>query len=87
MARAYLGCFYQFVLTVLKRYVLIQGMNIVEEVIDWYGGVKKVQERFEYTEPMAVYNWRRRGLPQDKIADIYIDTGIPLERLKEKPNP
>lgn len=56
-------------------------MDIVQEVIDAYGGIKAVQEAFGYTEPMAVYNWRRRGIPRDKIEAVHKKTGIPVERL------
>lgn len=56
--------------------------QVVEEVIAAYGGVKSTQERFGYSEPMAVYNWRSRGIPVSLLADIYADTGIPLDRLK-----
>lgn len=56
-------------------------MDIVNEVIAAYGGVAAVQKRFGYSKPMAVYNWRSRGLPKDKLAEIHLDTGIPLDRL------
>lgn len=56
--------------------------EIANEVIDAYGGVDKVQARFSYKSPMGVYLWRRRGIPRSLIADIHLDTGIPLERLK-----
>ena len=56
--------------------------EIVEEVIAAYGGVAETQKRLGYKHPMAVYNWRVRGLPQKLIADIYQDTKIPIERLK-----
>lgn len=57
-------------------------MDIVDEVITAYGGVKAVQERFGYSKPMAVYNWRSRGIPRDKVADIHVDTGIDIPRLQ-----
>ena len=56
--------------------------EIVEEIIAAYGGVRGVQLRFGYTQPMAVYNWRSRGVPKSLIADIHIDTGIPIPRLR-----
>ncbi len=56
--------------------------EIVDEVIDAYGGVDKVQKRFNYSEPMGVYNWRSRGLPKSLIAEIHIDTGIDIQRLQ-----
>lgn len=56
--------------------------EIVEEVIAAYGDVKATQARFGYKDPMAIYNWRSRGIPARLIADIHIDTGIGLERLK-----
>jgi len=55
--------------------------NIIEEIIAQYGGVKAVQTRFSYTEPMAVYNWRSRGIPKSLIAEIHLDTGIEMQRL------
>lgn len=63
--------------------------EIVEEVIEAYGGIAKVQARFNYTEPMAVYNWRARGLPKQLVADIHLDTGIPIRHLQMglKPKP
>lgn len=56
--------------------------EIVNEVIASYGDIKAVQERFNYTSPEAVYNWRSRGIPKDKIADIHLDTGISIRRLQ-----
>jgi len=56
--------------------------EIVEQVISAYGGVPGVQERFGYKHPMAVYNWRSRGIPKSLLADIHVDTGIEIERLK-----
>lgn len=55
--------------------------EIVDEIIDAYGGVSAVQSRFKYKHPMAVYNWRSRGVPQKLIADIHIDTKIPIDRI------
>lgn len=57
-------------------------MDIADEVIDRYGGVKAVQERFGYSTPMAVYNWRSRGIPKGKLIDIHLDTGLSLEKLR-----
>jgi len=56
--------------------------NIVDKVIKAYGGVKEVQKRFGYSDPMGVYHWRTRGIPRAHIADIYMDTGIAIELLK-----
>mgnify|MGYP006136974925 CR=1 FL=1 len=56
--------------------------DIVDEVIAAYGGVRAVQDRFGYKEPMAVYNWRSRGLPKSLIAEIHVDTGIEIKRLQ-----
>lgn len=56
--------------------------EIVEEVIAAYNGVPGVQARFGYKYPMAVYNWRIRGIPKSLLADIHVDTGIEIERLK-----
>lgn len=56
---------------------------IIEEVIQAYGGIRAVQIRFGYKEPMAVYNWRSRGIPKSLIADIHIDTGIDIKRLQQ----
>ena len=56
--------------------------QIVDEIIDAYGDVGKVQARFKYTEPMGVYNWRSRGVPKSLLADIHLDTGIDISRLK-----
>jgi hypothetical protein len=69
-------------LTLLKQFVLIFGMkNIIDEIIDRYGVVKDVQERFGYTAPMGVYNWRSRGVPKSLLLEIHIDTGIDMSRL------
>lgn len=62
-------------------------MNIVEEVIKRYGGVPAVQERFGYSSPMAVYNWRSRGIPKDKLIDVHMDTGVELWRLRKTKSP
>lgn len=59
-------------------------MTIVDEVISKYGGVKAVQVAFGYKQPMAVYNWRTRGIPKDKLIDIHLRTGIELSRLNQK---
>lgn len=56
--------------------------KIVDEVIDRYGGIPSIVGRFNFKKPMTVYNWRVRGIPASKIADIHIDTGIELSRLK-----
>lgn len=55
--------------------------EIIDEVISCYGGVKGVQERFGYQQPMGVYNWRSRGIPRALVAEISVDTGIALPRL------
>ncbi len=55
--------------------------EIVDKVINAYGGVKAVQERFGYTKPMGVYNWRSRGLPRSLIAEIHLDTKIDISEL------
>lgn len=55
--------------------------EIVEEVIDSYGGVTAAQESLKYKDKMCVYNWRIRGLPKSRIVEIHIATGIPLDRL------
>lgn len=60
-------------------------MGIVERVIDSYGGIKAVQKRFKYTSPVAVYQWKTRGIPKDKIVDIHLETGLPLKQLNNKP--
>lgn len=57
--------------------------EIADEVIEAYGGVKSVQKRFGYKDPMGVYQWRSRGIPKDKLIDIHLDTGIELARLQE----
>jgi len=57
--------------------------EIVNEIIEAYGGVPGVMARFEYMQPMAVYNWRIRGVPLYLIADIHVDTGIPISKIKE----
>ena len=61
--------------------------EVVNEVITAYGGVKQVQARFKYTEPMAVYNWRSRGIPKGLLAEIHLDTNIPIIRLQQGVKP
>jgi len=61
--------------------------EIVEQVIDAYGGVPAVQARFEYASPMAVYNWRSRGLPKSLLVEIHLDTNIPLVNLQKGVTP
>jgi len=56
--------------------------EIVEEVIGAYGGVSGAQKRFGYKHPMAVYNWRSRGIPRSLLADIHEDTKIDISRLR-----
>ncbi|MDX1489710.1 MAG: hypothetical protein R3332_00335 [Pseudohongiellaceae bacterium] len=56
--------------------------EVIEEVIKAYGGISAVQKRFGYTEPMGVYNWRSRGIPKSLLAEIHVDTGIDVHRLK-----
>lgn len=56
--------------------------DIIDQVIGAYGGIKATQERFGYREPMAVYNWRSRGLPKSLIAQIHVDTGIEIPKLQ-----
>lgn len=57
--------------------------EVIDKVIAAYGGINETQKRFCYTEPMGVYNWRSRGIPRHLLADIHVDTGIPLDDLKE----
>jgi len=57
--------------------------NIIEQVIEAYGGVSATQARFKYKSPMCVYNWRSRGLPKNRLADIHLDTGIHISLLKQ----
>jgi len=56
--------------------------TVVDEIIAAYGTVSGIQQRFDYQSPMGVYNWRSRGVPRSLIADIHVDTQIPIERLK-----
>ena len=56
-------------------------------VIEHYGGIKGVQKRFKYQSPMAVYNWGSRGIPVRLIADIHLDTDIPIRSLKRASQP
>lgn len=57
--------------------------EVINEIISAYGGVAEVQKRFSYSEPMGVYNWRSRGVPKSLIAEIHVDTGIPISRLQQ----
>ncbi len=65
----------------MSMWVPMVKFPIVEDVINAYGGVRGVQSRFGYKEPMAVYNWRSRGLPRSLVAEIYVDTGIDMSLL------
>lgn len=56
--------------------------EVIDQVIGAYGGVRATQERFGYREPMAVYNWKARGLPRSLLAQIHVDTGIDIPRLQ-----
>lgn len=56
--------------------------EVIDQIIEAYNGVPNLQKRFNYSEPMGVYNWRSRGIPRALLADIFLDTGIPIERLK-----
>ena len=58
--------------------------QVIDRVIDAYkGGIPEIQERFGYSKPMGVYNWRSRGIPKSLIADIHMDTKIPIDQLKK----
>lgn len=61
-------------------------VDIVDQVIDAYEGIPNVMNRFNYKHSMGVYIWKRRGIPKSLLADIHIDTGIPLKTL-QKANP
>lgn len=67
-----------------NKMVELSAMNIVEEVIHAYGGIKAVQQRFGYKDRMGVYCWRTRGIPRKLIADIHLDTGIDIKRLNNR---
>lgn len=57
-------------------------LDVINRVIAAYGGVKGAQKRFKYTSPVAVNNWKTRGLPGRLLVDIHLDTDIPLRKLK-----
>ncbi len=61
--------------------------NLINEIIEKYGGVKAVQTRFSYSEPMGVYNWRNRGIPKSLVAEIHLDTDIEMQRLLDGVKP
>ena len=61
--------------------------TLLDEIISKYGGVKALQARFSYSEPMGVYNWRNRGVPKSLVAEIHIDTGIDMKRLLQGVKP
>ena len=54
---------------------------IVERVIKSYNGIKPIQERFGFTAGAAISNWKTRGLPEACVAQIHIDTNIPVRTL------
>ena len=56
-------------------------MNIIDKVIDAYGGINEAHKKLGYSKPMGVYNWRSRGIPKSKVAQIHLDTGIPIPEL------
>ena len=57
-------------------------MDLIQKIIDAYGGVKSVQDQFEYSSPMAIYQWRCRGIPSKAVVPIHLKTGIPLDELQ-----
>ena len=57
--------------------------DVVEEVINAYGGVKGVQDRFGYETPMSVYVLRTRGIPKSHMLDIHLEKGFDPKRLQE----
>lgn len=57
--------------------------QVVDNVIEAYGGIAAIKTRFGYKSDMAVYQWRWRGLPRSLLLDIHVDTGIDLHRLRE----
>lgn len=56
-------------------------MELFDEILQSYGGIQQMQDRFGLKSPQAVYNWRYRGIPKGKLIDIHLDTSIPLSRL------
>jgi hypothetical protein len=56
-------------------------IEVVNRVIEAYGGVKKTQKKFGYSTRMSVYIWRKRGIPASKIGQIHLDTKIPMKVL------
>ncbi len=56
-------------------------IEVVNRVIEAYGGVKKTQKKFGYSTRMSVYIWRKRGIPAGKIGQIHMDTKIPMKVL------
>lgn len=56
-------------------------INVVNKVIEAYGGSRKVQERFGYSTRMTVYIWRKRGIPRARVGEIHLDTKIAIRIL------
>lgn len=56
---------------------------VVELVIEQFGGVDKAQNLLGYSERMGVYNWRLRGLPLRRVAEIHMHTQISIDCLLE----
>lgn len=44
------------------------------------GGITKTAKRYGISIP-AVQNWRKRGVPQERIKQIEEDSGVPREKL------
>lgn len=58
------------------------NIKLINKVIAFYGGTKGVMDRFEYKTTMAVYQWRRQGIPKKYHGIIAKETGITMRRLK-----
>ena len=56
--------------------------EIVDKVIEFYGGAEKASTRFGYSNSMGVYHWKKRGIPTHLLVSIHNDTGIALDILQ-----
>lgn len=55
-------------------------LEAVNAAIKALGGLTKVARRYDISVP-AVQQWRRNGVPKDRIKQVAVDSGVPWESL------
>lgn len=55
--------------------------KLYREIMKKYGNPVEAAKALGYKDAATVRMWRIRGIPKSRIAEIHLDTGIPLKRL------